>query len=145
MVLEEVEGEGKMIEKNRSVGITILGWICLIFAVYYILGSLFIVLKSGLLNKISIMPLVGLSYLIVGIGILKRKNWARLSLLVMMVFVLFGSINSGIIFFRRISRPDGVVTPFLDSIIAFIALCYLALPLVNFYYLTRSKVKDQFK
>ncbi len=91
------------------------------------------------------MVFVGLTYLIAGIGILKRKNWARLFFLFIMLFVLIGSLRASFAFIYRISKPQGVYTPLIDAGVALITLFYIVLPLASFYYFIRPKVKEQFK
>ena len=115
-------------EKKRSVGVTIFGW-------YFILVNLIALLiirllrPEDFLNNLTERPIVIVRlivYLIIGIGILKLKNWARIGTIVIGIFYI-------------IAAPVAILTANIVGIL------FLLSGISMLYFFTRPKVKEQFK
>ncbi|MFA5145371.1 MAG: hypothetical protein WC723_05155 [Candidatus Omnitrophota bacterium] len=124
-------------EKKRPVGIIILGSFWLLIGVYY--GIVNIIGKRLHHFDLVVLPIL---YLGIGAGILMLKKWARWITLFAMVLLML----SGVLLFNRWlevirSLPNSGYR--IIAILLFLARFALAGGVI--FYLTRVKVKQQFK
>ncbi len=135
-------------EKKRSVGILAIGFSVIILGLYksplsiwkisYIITNFSQTIRQlGFLMSFLYIPesLLSICFIIGGVGFLLLKKWAiyllRISLLIDIIFHLFFTIK---IWFFQLS----VFRPFVGFIILFVELIF-------YFFLTRPKVKEQFK
>ena len=112
-------------EKKRSVGVIIAGIILILFSLFCLIPAL--VFYSGNWPRL----LSYILWLISGIGLLFFKEWARILSLFPMGYLLLMDI----IFFKALIIRKALLMelPLIATIVFFII------------YLTRPKVKEQFK
>ena len=122
--------------EKKSVGLIIVS---IIFISWGILGAskLFLTLRelaeinfAVIGSNVSTIYLVN-AYLVCGFGIVKRKSWAR-------YLGIFLSLWG---FITRLP----VIYFITDTVTKIVSICISILPLAIIYYLTRLKVKEQFK
>ena len=131
--------KGNEMEKKRPVGVTFYSVISMVF---YGLGFLAFAL-GGLLQAKSIWELLlvlflfvcSISIMISGIFIIQLKNWARILFLLQMGLICM----IGLLSFRRELFTGSIGNDFW-----FFSLLTI-LPASAIFYLTRYKVKEQFK
>ena len=142
------------------MGIKIIASTHFLFAIFYITQYLSVVnvfLGAGAgfseIFNISVeFMFIFFMFLLFGIGLLRLKNWIRImSLMVypMISFSVFAMLWSIIIFYLI---RFGMDISFLEYIPwgiwgrrSIIVLLWIGPAIFNFYYLTRPKVKEQFK
>jgi len=102
---------------------------------------------SGVIGGIFIFFICGLWIVLTGIGIIRKKNWARYSLFVMSYFAIFtGLILYVVAFFIRISSHGNNQNPALTSLILFAisTVFFIGIPLSFLIFFTRKSVKELF-
>jgi len=136
-------------EKKRSRGVIILG-VCLLICVIPGLAAAFIGAISGsvpgsiLLDIAMRIPVIlsPIIFLLTGIGVLMLKNWARLLVLFLSPILSYVAIGFGSILVEVFLPTSKLSAKVISAIIIpgmiIMFLCIL-------YYLTRPKVKEQFK
>lgn len=115
-------------EKKWSIGIVILGWFYLIGGTTLIGCIIFSLFSSDIQWIIQKLPFAIL-FTLFGVFLLCRRNWARLGIVAMLSIGILLSL-----FFSIYCRVFSVWL-FLRITIAIVII----------YYLTRPKVKEQFK
>ena len=119
-------------EKRRSVGVTVFGWLYIVLGVF---GVLAFFQRNSLI--VFSAPLSLLS----GIGLLKLKEWARiLTIILTIVGVLFRAI----IYLRSILLDAMPLNEALIFIIEWNFLTWI-IAIIIIYFFTRPKVKEQFR
>ena len=117
-------------EKKRSVGVTIFGWLYIVLAVLSFLPAIGGILEwQGWFYVISLF-IEGALFLIIGVNILRLKNWVRI-FLIWLNFILMGYFIIGTFFWEP------------RLLMGIVSLCPILLG-IN-YFLTRPKVKEQFR
>ena len=126
-------------KKKRSIGITILGFSLLLPVISILLQFLPRVLLYCQFRRINftadfLVILTSVPFIVASIGILKLKNWAR-------IFCIYWVALIGL-YFCYLCLSVGYLS--LRSILE--ALVVSVIPaIVIIFYLTRPKVKEQFK
>lgn len=145
-------------ENKRSFGITMFGWLCILFSALLLILNCF-----GLYKTIPIMAMVSLLaletqvinsiyigftivillilafflsiYFFTGIGLLRLKSWARYLIIVLALTHII-SISANVLFFgwRYVSQPGTIF-----KILWVIAIFFFIL-----WYFTRSEIKSRF-
>lgn len=118
-------------KKKRSVGVTIFG----IFAIMFSFAYLTEIQRLSKVIDLKIVVIMGISFLVFGIFILKLKNWAR----ILFLFVIGGQS----LIYVSWGFAHGANKGFLEYFVMLIVAVFLFL--VSLYYFTRPKVKEQFK
>lgn len=102
---------------------------------------------SSVIGGIFIFFIFGLWVVLTGIGIIRRKNWARYSLFVMSYFAIFiGLILYLVTFIIRISSHGNTQNPALASLILFAisTVLFIGIPICFLIFFTRKSVKELF-
>jgi len=124
-------------EKKRSIGVTIFGYLTLICAVWWISNIIRIIVTQGEVESYESMPFYLIGAIIniaLSVGILKLKNWARL------IFLwLFGIGSIGMFLGGLWMGGDNLLLVILSSSI------FLLPGALFIYFFTRPKVREQFK
>ena len=127
-------------EKKRSVGVTIFSVIMIIAGIVLIFATYSVPLIIE-----SFMPTAMLSLciiIIVGIYILKRKNWARILVLwVTSLWVIVGLLTTYSSIFKTAMPGSKLVV----NIVADFLIWHFLPFVTTFYFFTRPKVREQFK
>lgn len=138
---------------KRPFGITVLGWIYIIDACVTLSFASLIIPTIDFKKYSSISPeahfvtliieaLLGIVYLIGGIGILRLFHWARklliISAVVNILFLLFAPILIDLMVFKGFSLSN-VFFVLVQQRFFFLFL------IAAIYYLTRPQVKEQFR
>ena len=131
-----------MVEKKWLVGVTVLGLCVVTIGLFPFLYGTLQLLKPRTHPAFAIYSVVGIAIGTCGIFILKRKNWARILLLCLTgaymfywILIIYAVNYLGVIPGKH-NPIDVIKSAFFFG---FLPTC------VIFYYLTRSKVKEQFK
>jgi len=124
-------------EKKRSAGVTILGSFTIFMSIVY---SLFV---NHLNASNGVVDLICLAVFICGVGFLRLANWARIAVILFVACLIVLTVAMTIYYVIDEYIHTGI---FYDgfSMIVFIAGIIFFLGGVIFY-LTRPKVKEQFK
>ena len=119
---------------KRSIGITILGWFIIISTLLY--WPLFYRLFTSHLNLLIYNVLYSMLSIIVGIGILQLRSWARIIFLCMITIKTISVCYRGInyIFTSGFKRIVGIVD----------IVGILAIAIFVFWFLNRRSIKEQF-
>ncbi len=130
--------------KDRiSLGITLIGILSILFGLIAIIQIYDSFLLEGgfnsgfLLSVVFILLLIGI-FLPLGIGILKKKNWARKTIIIYSFLtaswmtLLYGPFGQKA--FSRPPKNSGL------SILIIWLVCFIVI-----FFVTRPKVKEQFK
>lgn len=119
---------------KRSIGITILGWFIIISTLLY--WPLFYRLFTSHLNLLIYNVLYSMLSIIVGIGILQLRSWARIIFLCMITIKTISVCYRGInyIFTSGFKRIVGIVD----------IVSILAVAIFIFWFLNRRSIKEQF-
>jgi len=136
-------------EKKRSVGVTIFGIIVIIVSIFEILsgfvGGTMICLVAGVkphaifIGVMFLFTMIGIMYLIGGFGILSLKYWARNLILLVSFFKSILIILSLFLGIKVVIKEPAAALYFIPQIIVLFLLISIL------YFLTRPKVKEQFK
>ena len=132
-----------MMNKRRSIGITSVGILMLMYSLWFLGGIIFdyseflpesmlFFTPSDFMNSQGgwfLPPLIGIIFFIFSIGILKLKDWARKFTVYFSALIFF---LSSILLFSGGGIGMLVIIPFLPSVIFLI-------------FFTRTKIKEQFK
>lgn len=126
-------------EKKRSKGITIFGWIYILFSVCGLMTLIAGILEGQGILYIFAMLVEIILFLAIGIGLLKLKEWAR-------KFVVYSNIIVILLFISRtiwlyVVSPESPLFP-IGIMAIFTAVPIL---LLIIYFFTRPKVREQFK
>ena len=131
-------------EKKRPIGVTVFGIIGMVFYAFIFLLAAFgsflgnASLSDSVFAFISL--LFGISLVISGIFIIMLRRWARILFIFQMC--LIGTLAGLWLIIAIITKQiDNSLIFFLTFVIFFLFL----LPICCIYYLTRPKVKEQFK
>ena len=130
-------------EKKRSVGVFVCGIIAIVISLY-LLYAYITLSDMPPPDRISlIMPgIIAISFFISGIFILRLKNWARILFMIQMVYYVFVGLR-GVTYILSIEKIfKGHISQM--SWLAWLLLFFLP-SVSSIYYLTRPKVKEQFK
>jgi len=133
-----------MIEKRRSIDVTVVGWLFIIFGLidFYIPVHLYVKMKwesidlpfymglNVLLMLIAIF--LGFVYITNGIGLLRRRFWARYIAIALMIILPLGQLNRVFIFGGQSFQP-----------IVFVIIFVIAL--IMFWVIARKEFKEQFE
>ena len=124
-------------EKKRSKGITILGWYFIIFSIFGFLGNLYFFIGTPpleiLLKWLFLVQALGsLLLLFIGINILKLKELWRKIAICYFAYILLLIIS--ISFYSK-----DIITTLLKHVLEIIIWSFII------YFITRPKVKEQFK
>jgi len=142
-------------EKKRSVGVTRMGIIMLLYALLLLLGVTIMIqpIRPWSAGILAGAILLGIIYLVSSIGILATRNWGRVLAVYLSAFLLLPiviitiwilvSIISGYVE-RGGGGPGSEVIAF-PMLALTISLPFILPPLMFFYFFTRPKVKEQFK
>ena len=126
---QELTKEDKIMEKKRSKGVTFFGFYCIINGLAFFVLP---IMNHAYLDLIIEGP-IGLVIVLIGIGILKLVNWVRI------VAIILSIITS------VVSLITTVIGAFQNPIVAIITLIPVVISLSIIYFLTRPKVKEQFR
>jgi hypothetical protein len=110
-------------------GVKVLSFVLL---VYSLVTITLIIMGYFTYKRIAVMDFVPILYVISAIGLLKLKNWVRIFTIIVSVIIPIQIIRVLIL-----SKVDLFMSGFF---IGPIILC-----IISVYYLTRPKVKEQFK
>ncbi len=145
-------------EKKRSLGIIICGLLAIIIGLLELYGCLEFYNWSSLdkellqLDSLKLVTfiIIAISFLVSGIFILKLRNWARILFMILMVYwVIFGLLKLFIPhIIDKILLPSTVevVYKYFELSDLLIYFIWYGLPAIgSIYFLTRPKVKEQFK
>jgi len=137
-------------EQKRSKGITVIGYLGIALSLCMIGGILMLI--NGYFNVAeSLIGLIRFSLLLIfSIGLLKLKNWARIGFIALelveffndVLFKLFNLSNEAEtlqILFRALSKDTST-----NYVLLFLGMETIIIVVIIFY-LTRPKVKEQFK
>ena len=131
-------------EKKRSVGITIVG---ILFILNSLLSVGFIFSLTASMNSVSAIVSIGwaLILFLTGIGILQLRSIARMTAIALIVIQAINATARTIIdlnfMIQELSSPKAATMAIGSlTLILGIGIC-----IVIVYYLTRPKVKAQFK
>ena len=141
-----------MMEKKRSVGITIF---CVTFILYGINGVLnlwmafFMSLSMLGCRTIPLIahivvcatPLVQSSFIIASIGILRLRNWARKLVIALSLTMIISNIPQ-LIPMAMMQKVTGIKETVIYCAIHMLMIVFLSYAI---YFFTRPKVKEQFK
>jgi hypothetical protein len=132
-------------DKVMSKGVRFFGIVSLLFGAILLAGyfgggySLF---DFGMFNLIRLIATIG--FILSGLFILKLKNWARITFLILMGFNMLAGLY-GVYFGCPLTVIPGKGDVFLRVYLpTFGVLSFLPF-IISFYYFTRPKVKEQFK
>lgn len=148
-------------EKKRPLGVTILATLFIIFGIFSIFGLIFhfpvfqccfpdqkLTREKVLYSIIPIIPrILGLTLLVLGIGLLKLKQYIRRAAVIFLIlyiplgfFNLYGDIS------YLASYSYNIRVMFDKDILTRLVIDILSAPAIGFYiYLIRPKIKEQFK
>ena len=121
-------------EKKRSVGVTIFGYLIIIsgiLAIAWNWKNFPVFADARLKNFLIICNTLLVSSLIYGLGILMLKDWARKLALIVNIVVLVA--YPSLLYIWKISGPT------------FAIVVSIGFPIAILYFFTRPKVKEQFK
>lgn len=125
-------------EKKRSVGISI-------FAILMILDAAIFILIRSSVGFIAI----GLPIIVCAIGILMLKDWARKATIwVYAIYMFFSIIGVSLIFtiLPEPKLPPNVNLEAIKYLLAILTVIFgLGRFLISLFFLTRPRVKEQFK
>jgi len=134
-------------EKKRSKGITILGICLLLCAVPALFAALIGMVSQSYAKGVTevvidiIMRILFISspltFISAGVGMLNLKNWARIMVMFIFPIPSFIAISISGSFLNVIMPPDIV------SLMTLLGTAVMSLAII--FYLTRPKVKEQFK
>ena len=83
-------------EQSRSLWVTAMGWIAVAASSVYLaqIGYVIFAVSPVLLLAPVVIMAITLATIgiVVGVGLLKRKNWARIGMISMLVYVLLSSV-----------------------------------------------------
>ena len=133
--LYEKNKDGSVMEKKRSIGVTIFSWI-------FILQGINGILPRGEVNTFSVIT--GGWALAAGIGMLKLLNPARLGAIILYVFLAGYALFYTIALAMQYSinqYPESMIVS--KALSLFIVSAVFLIVLTIFF--TRPKVKEQFK
>lgn len=147
-----------MEKKKRSVGVTIVGIIAIIYGINHCIFSLPLVpmfsssIRQGHFYQfpLIVLYLMPLIYIVVGINILRLKNWARilgiyaaLLTIILSLWQSMGTAGGFLRFFVNLGK-ESHSDIFPNSELFFTS--YFTIPALLFLlFLIRPKVKEQFK
>jgi len=123
-------------DKKRSIGLTILGILIIaesIYGLYNIGRGLFLIRLFNL--RIAVTIIAALSYIICGFGVLRLYSWARITGIIISYYYIVATFIP-VVVFQMFKQIPNILMP---SIIRWIWYCFVI------FYLTRPKVKEQFK
>lgn len=119
---------------KRSIGVTILGWFIIISTILYWL--FFYRLFAAHLSLLIYNILYSMLFLVVGIGILQLRSWAR------MIFLCMIIIQTISICYRGINYIHESESKHMVGIVDIIGI--LAIAIFVFWFLNRRFIKEQF-
>jgi len=126
---------------KRATGVSALGYISCIVGICFLIGVILMLVpsafsarfKEGLNIFIAMIFLViAVIDLVIGIGLLKLKNWARNITVVLSILICIFDLLK---IFKYIYNPILLISALLRPVIAIIII----------WYLTRPAVREQFK
>ena len=83
-------------EQSRSPWVTTMGWIAVVASSVYLaqIGYVIFAVSPVLLLAPVVIMAITLATIgiVVGVGLVKRKNWARIGMISMLVYVLLSSV-----------------------------------------------------
>ena len=137
-------------EKKRSFGVTVFGAAMLFYSFIYLIPSYIFLVRlrmSGSFIGLLIFVSMFLSYFITAIGIFLLYEAARKAALFITIPILIVALLWSISAIGQvISNPAGGEDAGLGIIdLCFICILYLSLHVFFIFFLTRPKVKEQFK
>ena len=136
--VQEVRYREMMMEKKRSKGVTILSIAIILYSLLFILAFLiFPLIQNGKPQEMPLL-LVVFCLLVSSFAILKLKPWSRYWIIVLMSGVIGRSLVSILLVYFRgqgVSIQNVVAEYGIDWVMA----------ISSIYFLTRPKVKEQFK
>lgn len=128
-------------EKKRSIGVTLFG-------ILFIIGGLHGTIRGlNMKDWFTFYSLISSIFLLIlGVNILRLKEWARKGIIYYLVITtLLGIFLLPAIFKRQIKLTD---IPLAQSDISFIAIFSVAMwtivAIIEIFFFTRPKVKEQF-
>jgi hypothetical protein len=153
--------EEEMLKKKKPIGIAIMGWLYSIFGSWKILSLIFLIfylIKTGRIYGYPELPanlfltlrdyivnmVLPIAFLISGIGVLQLKNWARILFIIVTGIGLITTLH---VLFLSTKLTNLGAYPFYGSEranlfnIGFTFMLFV----IPIYYLTRPKVKEQFR
>lgn len=135
-------------EKKKPKGIIILGTVCIIYAISHLYQFMDEFLNLGYRNFTAL--LFGLCLLVATIAVLKLKNWGRNFMIVIALYDFFNEVIVGIIGFnKKVSDLSTQFTnlPKQDLIIiaVFVGFVIALIDILIIVYLTRQRIKEQFR
>ena len=162
------EGKEEKMEKKRSIGLTVVGILCIIYSLAdvfipvlsvkedYLFEYLIASFPKHLFFIAFCLIAVGKTagFFIGGIGILRLKSWARKTVIIAAILGILSCILSGNIAGRYLVENKVVLFPELNIqlsdnllfMLGFIASGFFSLfYLLCIFFFTRPKVKEQLK
>lgn len=122
-------------EKKRSKGVAFWGYLLLSIGIIYGVTKI-------ITNKWDLNVIVPVLFVVMGIGILNLKNWARWIFLICMVISILGGILDFSGFIQSVNElsKEGL---FLPAIVAFVMRFVIAITGIIFF--SRHSIKEQFR
>ncbi len=131
-------------ENKRSKGVTFWAWWFIINGFWKLSATLFRINESGL-GLTTYVSIGSIILLILGINILRLKEWSRKWIIYFSIFAPFEALfllpKSKFVATLRMSKPGTKVDGYIFFVIFFTTICSL----IVIYFFTRPKVKEQFK
>lgn len=137
-------------EKKRSVGVSVLGVLFIVIGAMGLVG--YLAALHHIFHPIWLVALVVYAHISFGIGILGLRPWGRITALwssICFIIVRLANVGNDLRSYEKIqeiANPGNKV--YLESIFRLeiiLSIIPMAFYLFIIYFLTRSKVKEQFK
>lgn len=128
-------------QKIRSVGVTVIATITILYATSHII----LFLEKDIINT-----LFGICLFISAVGILKLKNWGRILIILLAIYDLISEVIPDILQSNKIIGDVINQHPNIPQQLLFLIGFFLLILLIIFdifiiVFFTRPKVKEQFK
>ena len=131
--------KGEMMEKKRSKGVTIFGWLYIILSACGVMSLIAAIIEWQGMFYIFAMLAQIIFFLRIGRGLLKLQEWTRKWIIYLNIIVILLFISRTI--WLYVSSPESRLLPI--GIMAILTTVPILLLII--YFFTRPKVKEQFE